>query len=130
MVPVDVQLSFPCLMVTIENEVETIGPGGGAGGGGGTNVRDDYGFPIRVWICDQMDMTNLAQQKAKRLKYSKWREQIERAFSRQRLTGVPEIFDCVVTAATMFPADLPLRNYVMSELTLRFFDRLTRGTTS
>ncbi len=130
LVPIDdTALQFPCLLVTIEGETEQVGMGYGAGGG--SNYRDDYGYPVKVTICDQMDMVSLADQQARRVKYTKWREQIARAFSRQKLaTTGNQVFDCIAAPLGIVDGRMPLQQYVVSGLTLRFYARLTRGVTS
>jgi hypothetical protein len=125
----DIGSTLPRLLVTLENLAETVGAPGDSPYGG-SNYRDDYGWPVHVWILDQQNMGSLANQRARRLKYTKWREQIQRAFSRQRLAGVSDVFDCQVFPDIIAAGDLPLRNYFMSGITLRFFTRLTRGITS
>jgi hypothetical protein len=121
LVPIDEFLTFPCIMVTAENVSENYA--------GMTNARDDEGFPVRVTIIDQSDMVTSSAMAARRPKYTKWREQIERAFSRQRLGGVPDIFDSFVEPGPIVDGKLPEQQYVVSGMTVRFMERIGRGLT-
>lgn len=88
----------------------------------GTNLRDDVGYPIGVFIlaADNQTLTPVAAQ-------YKWREQIARAFRNQKLPGVSEVWSCVVEPAAITEPGAWNRNLYVSALILRFFAREVRG---
>jgi hypothetical protein len=59
--------------------------------------------------------------------YLLWREQIARAFRQQRLSGVPEIYTCIVEPDQVVGADAWSKNLFASSLVLRFLSRERRG---
>ncbi len=117
MLPAEDVIQFPCVLVTIEGERETIRPA--------TNLRGDWGYPVRAQICDRADNN----EKLPRGKYLKWREQIALAFEEQRLPGVTEVFNCLIEPAVIVDPKLPSYKYFVSGLTLRFIARRARGLT-
>lgn len=89
----------------------------------GTNIRDDVGYPIGVFIvaASNQNLTPAAGN-------YKWREQIARAFRNQRLPGVSEVWNCQVEpSAITDPGAWERANLFVSAMTLRFFSREVRG---
>ncbi len=121
LVPIDQFQGFPALMISVEGESESIQ--------GGVNSADDFGFPVRIAIVDQMDMVTMRDGSARRPKYTKWREQLCRAFEKQRLGGVPNIFDSAVSPGPIVDPRMAQLAYFVSGLTCRFKDRLSHGLT-
>jgi hypothetical protein len=90
-----------------------------------TSARDDVGFPIFVGIVD-ISNQELAIDLATRLK---WREQIIRAFSNQRLTGVAEVHQVTVEPGSILQPGAYQQNLFASALVVFCQARLTRGLT-
>lgn len=116
-IPLDVVaagLNLPCIIVS-PTAAETVGQG--------TNLRDDWGKPAVVSICDRrpvMDGSKLD-------KYLIWRERIIRYFATQRLSGVDEVIGCTVEPATIIDPKLGMYQFLVSGFTLRFRTREQRG---
>lgn len=59
-----------------------------------TNARDDIVYPV---IVAHVDAANRDQGETKRDRWLGWRQDVSRTFRSQHLTGVDEVYDCVVT---------------------------------
>ncbi len=115
MLPAEDLVQFPCVLATIEGEKEQLRLV--------VMGRDDYGYPVRVQICDRADQNaSLA-----RGKYLNWRHQCMEALISQRLPGVSEVQDCVIEPATIIDPRLPSYKYMVSGFVARFFARRPRG---
>lgn len=89
----------------------------------GVNRRDDVGYPVLISLIaqDNEDLeSNLSE-------YLLWREQINRFFRNQRLTGVPEIIKTVANPLPVWLNDSFSKNIWHSSLSFRFYSREVRG---
>jgi hypothetical protein len=91
--------------------------------GGGTNLRDDVEYPVLIAIlaADNRDLV------ANQGRYLKWREQINRAFRNQRLTGVPEVYTVRVQPGPIVSPSSFWQNIYHSSIVLRCVSRESRG---
>lgn len=108
--------SYPAVIVSsmgIENQQA----------GSGTNIRDDVDYPVIVSIlaADNQDLYTNHE------KYLKWREQINRAFRQQRLSGVTEVHRCLVQPGPITSPAAFWNNVYHSSLVIRCFSREIRG---
>lgn len=89
----------------------------------GGNDLDDIEYPVEVSIlkADNQSVTSAIDT------YTKWREQIYRAFRWQRLPGVNEVYTCKVEPGTSIVPSAWQNNLLASVLTLRFTSREVRG---
>jgi hypothetical protein len=98
---------------------------------GGTNVRDDIGYPVTILLQDRADfignsITNETP------KWDLWREKVDKAFRNQRLSGVDEVYTCLIEPgrrpATEPGAETP-KIYLSTRVSLvvRALTRETRG---
>jgi len=110
--------SYPSIQV-VPGAPETMDPNAG------TNQRDDVVYSILVALYDAPNQ----DQNAGRSRRLRWREQIARAFRNQRLTGVDEVYRCIVTPQQVFDQGRFIgSNIYMAGLMLRFTSREARGT--
>lgn len=88
----------------------------------GTNVRDDVGYPVGVFLvaASNQNLDPVA------LNY-KWREQIARAFRNQKLPGVTEVWGCAVEPSAITDPGAWEKNHFVSAMVLRFASREVRG---
>ena len=92
----------------------------------GTNLRDDIGYPVHVSFVSVGGRQEALTYKHPRMLL--WRQQVARHFRNQRLTGVSEIWQCLIEPANTFlPAEF-LRNVDHSQLTVRCMSREHRGS--
>lgn len=91
----------------------------------GVNQRDDVGYGVRVTLVDRDNQERTRE--ANLDKFLLWREQIARAFRQQRLSGVPEIYTCIVEPDQVVGSDAWTKNLFASSLVLRFLSRERRG---
>jgi len=113
-------LTYPCVQIT-PGPQETANPLLGVVG------RDDYGYPVLVTMMEKDALKNQSTNRSRNLK---WREQVIRAFQNQRLSGVDEVYTCVVEPNAIIHGG----NWIEHELWtsfvyLRFTCRMTRGLT-
>jgi len=88
-----------------------------------TNASDDVGYGVMV-VMVQASNQNLTSNVNRLLT---WRQQISRHFRFQRLTGVSEVFQCLVIPQPVFsPGDF-LNQFDVSALLIRCMSRESRG---
>lgn len=88
-----------------------------------TNASDDVGYGVMV-VMVQASNQNLTSNVSRLLT---WRQQISRHFRFQRLTGVSEIFQCLIVPQLVFsPGDF-LNQFDVSALLIRCMSRESRG---
>ena len=115
----DVNVSYPCVMVIPLHEgAETPGPSGG------TNLRSDWGHPLRVMVLDRK---NPDSGDTITPTYETWRQQILRSFDRERLPAVPQVLETLVEPGPLMQAYTPDFNIVGTEITVRSVARQPRG---
>lgn len=105
--PVDeTNLSFPCVILTVENVQETWE--------GDMNLTDDIGYPVRVMICDKQD----AYDHDTLPDYETWRQTIVDRFRNQQIpVGVNVL--CRVEWDAIINPNLPKLMFVVSEFVVR-----------
>lgn len=91
----------------------------------GVNQRDDVGYGVRVTIVDRDNQERTRE--ANLGHYLLWRQQIARAFRQQRLSGVAEIYTCIVEPDQVVGSEAWAKNLFASSLVLRFLSREGRG---
>jgi len=92
---------------------------------GGTNERDDWVYPISIYICDRQSLTDPLVMDAA----LNWRERIERRFIGQRLPGAAQVnLPTAYNASPVIDDKIVSAFQVLVEpIFLSFFCRQTRG---
>jgi hypothetical protein len=115
-VPTKQNLAMPCIVVAPQRPITQTS---------GTNARSDfgYGFYVAMFAADNQALTtNLAL-------YTKWLDQLRRAFIDQRLSAVSESVICKVEPINTIPWGDWANNYFAGGMILRCVCRQTRGLT-
>lgn len=91
-----------------------------------TNSRDDISYPVTLSliVSDEAKTRDLEENIST---YLKWREQIERAFRFQRLSGVTEIYNTIVEPNAIYSPDVFQQGLWSSYMTIKFISREIRG---
>lgn len=92
--------------------------------GAGTNIRDDVGYPVIVSIFDRDEETLTSNHSRNLL----WRQSIARAMRNQSVSGVTEVFDCILEPGAIVDPGWFNQNTYHSTFVLRFLSREVRGT--
>lgn len=108
---------FPCVIISDEDEQETVGVS--------TNLTEDIAYPIRVFIADRQGVPFDVMVPT----YLLWRERIMSAFRSQRLATVAAVMaNASVQPHVAISAEMAAKyQHVVSGMTLRFVARQTRG---
>lgn len=114
--PDESNVTFPCVMLTVENVMETREQV--------MSLRTDIGRPTRVMICDRQDKYDHARLPD----YEMWRQKIERSFSEQQLfvAGVQTVV-CKIEYDAIVQPELPKYQFMVSEFVIRTITREPRG---
>lgn len=93
---------------------------------GKSTAQDDYGLPVMVCIQKVNNHDFSSDPETELL----WREQCERALISQRLSGVTEVYQCILQPRPLFDVSMLFHhNLWHSEIYLRYLARRTRGIT-
>lgn len=113
--PDEVNVKYPCILVTVEGVGETADQG--------LSTRDDIGRPVRVGIADRWDR----REHTKLPDWEYWRQCIDRCFREQQLAGVPESKICHIEPYVIIDPNMSQYEHMVSGLVVRAVCREPRG---
>ena len=115
MIPDESNVSFPCVLVTVDGVQESQETG--------LSTVDDIGRPVKVAIADRG-----GKREAQKLaEYEYWRQSIDRCFRSQQLAGIPESVICRIEPNLIIDPNLPQYDYIVTGLVVRAVCREPRG---
>lgn len=103
-----------------------VSPTGAETNAGGTTSQDDAGYPAYVSIIDPTHSAESAENLARNLK---WREQIMRSLTSQRLSGITPVMICEWVPDAVVSPEFFKAGIFASPQMFRFKARQTRGLT-
>jgi hypothetical protein len=113
--PDEGNVTFPCLMLSIEGVQETPESS--------QSLKDDWGRPCRVAIFDRHD----THAHSGLSKYELWRERLIRSVNQQRVPGLPESLITKVEPYVIADPNLPAYQHFVSGFLVRATCREPRG---
>ena len=117
----DLNVSYPCAFVCPPAAAEA------GGADAGTNLRSDWGHPVRVTVADRKHPDRGDQTLPD---FARWRQQVFRAFDRERLPGVPAVLQTLVEPGPVMQFHVTREgeySLAATELTVRCVARQPRG---
>lgn len=101
-------ITFPCVLLSAENEVEETGENSDTG-------NMDWRYPVRIWVLDK------SKDQAKAPEYYAARKTIiDRLHDQSDFAGVPEAVRCRIVPGPIFDRRLPEYQTVITAILVRF----------
>jgi hypothetical protein len=116
--PDDRQMTFPCIVVSVEGETEQLDER--------VNVGTDWDYPTRVFFAD----SDRANTRAKLKQELTWRQQLADAFHMKTpfLGLLPDVYRCKVVPHVIYDSQQPNYQHVVSGMVVWSKVRVVRGT--